>query len=322
MPRPKLGNDPFLRGAAARPAAPAPKVAQPRRKGSKKAPSAAVVVEPPIEHVPAIDTVPPPAADAVPARAPAAETAARPSFEASEPPGPDPFGREPAFEARSLRVLEQLYRRYFRVDARGLEHVPSTGPVILVANRAGAVPWDVAMLKCAVALDHPAVRHLRPLADESMLRLPLLGSQLLRFGAVRASRESARTLLASGEAIAVFPEGVRGVEKGFGRRYRLEPFGRGGFIKLALESGAPVVPVAIVGSEEAHPRLTPRLPWLGPLGLWPAPTKWTIECGEPIRFEAGVDANADALALGAEQVRRGLQDTVDRLLRTRRGIFR
>jgi 1-acyl-sn-glycerol-3-phosphate acyltransferase len=154
-----------------------------------------------------------------------------------------------------------------------------------------------------------------------MLRLPLVGAGLLKFGAVRAGRESARTLLAAGEAVTIFPEGARGADKGFGRRYRLQSFGRGGFVKLALETGAPIVPVAIVGAEEAHPRLTPRLPWLGPLGLWPAPSKWIIEFGEPLELEAPAGSGS-GFERPAEEVRRALQARVDRLLRTRRGIFR
>jgi 1-acyl-sn-glycerol-3-phosphate acyltransferase len=319
MPRPKLGNDPFLRGAAARPTPLVPKASKSRRNTSKKpvpeeVAVIAVAVEVPAASSPVAVAASP--AVVVPSPAPFAPV------EAVLPSGPDPFGREPAFESWSLRALEVFYRRYFRVDARGLANVPSVGPVILVANRAGAVPWDVAMLKCAVALEHPAARHVRPLADEAMLRLPLLGSKLLKFGAVKASRESARTLLQAGEAIAVFPEGARGADKGFLRRYRLEPFGRGGFVKLALETGATVIPVAIVGAEEAHPRLTPRLPWLGPLGLWPAPSKWVIEFGEPVTFDLDTDADAAALERSADEVRRGLQARIDRVLRTRRGIFR
>jgi 1-acyl-sn-glycerol-3-phosphate acyltransferase len=315
MPRrPKLGNDPFVRGAAERAPAPAKKPA-PRRKPTTRAKPAEAPVIPPAPEVAAPAVI---ASVTGELSTPAMPPAVAPVAEAA---GHDPFGREPAFEARSLRALEVFYRKYFRVDARGLEHVPASGPVILVANRAGGLPWDVAMLKCAVALEHPAHRHLRPLADEAMLRLPLLGTGLLKFGAVRAGRESARALLEAGEAVAIFPEGARGADKGFMRRYRLQSFGRGGFVKLALETGAMVVPVAIVGAEEAHPRLTPRLPWLGPLGLWPAPSKWIIEFGAPITPEALSDGNT-GFERPAEEVRRALQARVDRLLRTRRGIFR
>jgi 1-acyl-sn-glycerol-3-phosphate acyltransferase len=256
----------------------------------------------------------------------------------SGPPEVDDFGRDPAFEARALQLLEPIYRRYFRVEVRGLEHLPATGPVILVANHSGALPWDVAMLKAAVALDHPSRRALRPLIENFLFHFPFLGVALNRFGAVRACQENAEALLEAGEAIAVFPEGAKGLGKTIRKRYQLQRFGRGGFIKLALRTGAPIVPVAIVGAEETHPLLarltrpaaplglpflpvTPTFPLLGPAGLLPLPTKWTIEFAPMMGL--GRNPSADELTIErlTEDVRAGIQGQLDRLTRTRRSIF-
>jgi 1-acyl-sn-glycerol-3-phosphate acyltransferase len=250
----------------------------------------------------------------------------------------DAFGRDPAFEKSTLKKLEFMYRRYFRVEARGIEHVPSTGPAILVANHSGALPWDGAMLKCALAFDHPSHRTLRPLAENNVFHFPFLGVMFNRFGAVRACQENAEALLDAGEAVAVFPEGVKGLGKTFGKRYQLQRFGRGGFVKLAMRTKAPIIPVAIVGAEEAHPLIarlvkpaaalglpylpvTPTFPWLGPLGLVPLPTKWFIEFGEPIFVDeqhAGGELEIEKLT---EDVRSDIQSRIDKLLAQRKTWF-
>jgi len=250
----------------------------------------------------------------------------------------DAFGRDPAFAERALRLLEPVYRHYFRVEARGVENVPADGPVILVANHSGAVPWDVAMLAASTALDHPSRRVLRPLVEDFVFHFPFVGTAFNRLGAVRACQENAEALLAAGEAVAVFPEGAKGLGKSYRKRYQLQRFGRGGFVKLALRTGAPVVPVAIVGAEETHPVLarlvrpaaplglpflpvTPTFPWLGALGLLPLPTKWTIEFGSPVRLDARPDADELVIGRLTEEIRAAIQGQLDRLLRGRRGIF-
>jgi 1-acyl-sn-glycerol-3-phosphate acyltransferase len=250
----------------------------------------------------------------------------------------DAFGRDPDFERRAERMLEVLYRRYFRVTVRHIENVPASGPVLLVANHSGSLPLDGAMLKLALALEHPAQRRLRPLTENFVFHFPFVGVALNRFGAVRACQENAEALLRDGEAVAVFPEGVKGLGKPFRKRYQLQRFGRGGFIRLALRTRTPIVPVAIVGAEETNPVIarlvrpgrtlglpylpvTPTFPFLGPLGLVPLPTKWTIEFGKPVLLNA--DEASDDLTIGrlTEDIRGDIQARLEKLLSQRRGWF-
>jgi 1-acyl-sn-glycerol-3-phosphate acyltransferase len=231
-------------------------------------------------------------------------------------------------------VLDFLYSKWFRVEAQGIEHVPATGPALLIANHAGSLPYDSAMVMHAIRKDHPARRDVRPLVEDAVFHLPWLGPLMNRIGGVRACPENAERLISKGEVVAVFPEGVKGMGKLFRDRYRLQRFGRGGFVKLALRTGVPIIPVAVVGSEEALPLLarvtwfaksvgipyvpvTPTFPWLGPLGLVPLPSKWRIAFGEPLDVSAeyGPEAADDRLLVGrlSEQVRATVQGMVDEL---------
>lgn len=253
----------------------------------------------------------------------------------------DDFGFDPIYESKLRGVLEFLYSRYFRVQTTGIERVPSQGRCLLVANHSGTVPLDGVMLKTAVKLEHPAGRDLRWLTEDFIYHMPYLGSMMNRLGGVRACQENAERLLAKEQLVAVFPEGVKGIGKLFSERYRLQRFGRGGFIKLCLRTGTPIVPVAVVGAEETNPLLfrfeylskmlgvpyvpvTPTFPLLGPLGLLPAPTKWTIEFGEPIDFSGhGPEAADDELLVGrlAERVRATIQGMLDRGVGARKSVF-
>jgi 1-acyl-sn-glycerol-3-phosphate acyltransferase len=256
----------------------------------------------------------------------------------------DEFGLDPEFEELVAPFFRFLYRVWWRVTTEGIENVPAQGPVLLVANHAGALfPWDAAMLKVALRLDHPSGRELRFLAADFPFRMPFLGSLLARVGAARACRENAMALLDRGEAVVVFPEGLRGIGKPFSERYRLQRFGRGGFVTVARRTAAPILPVAIVGSEEIHPLLarwegparrlglpylpvTPTFPWLGLLGLVPLPTKWTIRFGSPLDVGAGAPAPGDsAEPIWAERVaaeiRDLLQKMIDEILDRRRSVF-
>jgi 1-acyl-sn-glycerol-3-phosphate acyltransferase len=251
----------------------------------------------------------------------------------------DDYGKDPTYTSRVEPVLELLTRRYFRVETHGLERVPETGRAILVANHAGPIPYDAAVLMHVLRREHPAHRDLRPLIEDSVYHAPYLGKLLSRIGAVRACQENAMRLLEDDELVAVFPEGSQGTGKGFKNRYRLQRFGRGGFIKLALRARAPVVPVAIVGSEETQPVLhritwlsgalgfpnipvTPTFPLLGPLGLLPLPAKWRIEFGEPLDLAGEHDPSAagDRLLVNklTEEVRSRIQTMVDEGLAARR----
>lgn len=254
----------------------------------------------------------------------------------------DEFGIDLEFEELVKPFFVFLYRRWWRVETRGLEHVPAQGAALLVANHAGTLfPYDGAMLKVALKLDHPSPRELRPLVDDFVFQTPFFASLATRVGGVRACHENAERLLRRGEIVGVFPEGVRGIKKRFVERYRLERFGRG-FISLALRTGAPIVPTAVVGAEEIHPLLgtwqwptrllglpyfplTPTFPWFGLLGLVPLPSKWRIHFGEPIelgerhgRADAEDPVVVDDLA---EQVRRAIQGMVDEARRERGPAF-
>jgi 1-acyl-sn-glycerol-3-phosphate acyltransferase len=253
----------------------------------------------------------------------------------------DDFGFDPIYEQKARTVLEFLYTRYFRVDTTGIDRVPSRGRCLLVANHSGTLPLDGVMLKTAVKLEHASPRDVRWLTEDFIYHMPYLGSTMNRLGAVRACQENAERLLAKEQLVAVFPEGVKGIGKLFSERYRLQRFGRGGFIKLCLRTNTPIVPVAVVGAEETNPLLfrieylskalglpyvpvTPTFPALGPLGLLPAPTKWQIHFGEPIDFGGhGRDAADDELLVGklAERVRATIQGMLDRAVGSRKSVF-
>ena len=263
----------------------------------------------------------------------------------------DDFGRDPRATARWEWLFEFLYSRWFRVQTSGLEHIPARGRALLVANHAGTLPYDSAMVMHAVRRDHPARRDVRPLVEDTVFHLPWLGPIMNRIGGVRADPANAERLLEKDELVAVFPEGEKGMAKLWKDRYRLQRFGRGGFVKLALRTGSPIIPVAVVGAEEAAPMLgkvtwfaknigipwipvTPTFPWLGPAGLLPLPSKWFVQFGAPIdlgapsesarlRFGLGPATRADAedrLLVNriADQVRTEIQHMIDGLLGQRR----
>jgi 1-acyl-sn-glycerol-3-phosphate acyltransferase len=254
----------------------------------------------------------------------------------------DPFGFEPAFLEALLPLARWVHDHYFRVESRGLEHIPDAGRVLLVANHSGTLPFDAAMVFAAVRFQHPAHRHVRALVEDFTYHLPWLGLFMSRVGAVRACQENALRLLEADEATLVFPEGVKGIGKLYRKRYVLQRFGRGGAIRLAAKAGAPIVPVAIVGAEEAMPLIsrmswlagplglpyipiTPTLPWLGLAGLIPYPTKWFIDFGEPLALgdgdpEALVNDRVRVNRLN-EELRARVQALVDARLAERRSVF-
>jgi len=231
-------------------------------------------------------------------------------------------------------LLDFLYGAWWRVEPRQLEHVPAKGPVMLVANHGGTVHWDALVLALALLRDHPAHRRLTPLLDERALRAPLAGPLAVRLGALPATPENALRLLEGGSAVAVFPEGSRNALRPWDQRYRVERFGRGGFARLALRSGAPIIPCAIVGSEEASAPvarpgwLADRLPLLAslptqaliPLAAIPLPSRWSIRCGPPIEtVAAGPEAAEDPTQVTEflERTRTALQRMLDEDLAAR-----
>jgi len=254
----------------------------------------------------------------------------------------DEFGFDPEFTTRLLLpLLRPLYRSWFRIDVEGAEHVPERGSGLVVSNHAGAIAVDAVMTQVAAHDALPTPRHLRMLAADLVFKVPVLADIATRAGHVRASVPTAQTLLSRGELVGVWPEGFKGVGKPFHKRYQLQRFGRGGFVAVALRTGAPLIPTAIVGSEEIYPiigdakglarlfdlpyfPITPSFPWLGPLGLIPLPSKWTIRFGEPIQTRSygaqAADDPAVVFAL-ADLVRDRIQQMLIDMLMHRTSVF-
>jgi 1-acyl-sn-glycerol-3-phosphate acyltransferase len=254
----------------------------------------------------------------------------------------DEFGFDPHFNSAIVRpLLRFFFKSWFRVEVSGIENLPSTGAALLVANHAGVVPFDGLMLSVAVHDNHPAERDLRLLAADMVFDLPVVGGAARKAGHTMACTTDAQRLLASGELTAVFPEGYKGLGKRFADRYRLQRFGRGGFVTAAIRTKAPIIPCSIIGSEEIYPMLTdlrllarlfglpyfpitPLFPLAGPAGLVPLPSKWRIAFGEPIDTAdyAASDAEDPMVTFElTDQVRETIQQTLYRLLAGRRNIF-
>lgn len=254
----------------------------------------------------------------------------------------DDFGFDPDFvEHITLPLMRVLYRQWFRVEVRGIEHVPADGSALIVANHSGTIALDAQMLQVAIHDEHPAKRSLRLLGADLVFKTPVMGAIARKQGATLAANPDAERLLSSGEVVGVFPEGFKGVGKPFSERYKLQRFGRGGFVSAAVRTGAPIIPVSIIGAEETYPLLgdakvlarllgapyfpiTPTWPWLGPLGLLPLPSKWIMEFGEPVETASFGPAGADDPMLVfdlTDQVRETIQQTLYSLLMLRRSVF-
>ncbi len=244
-------------------------------------------------------------------------------------------------ESIFLPLLRGLFRNWFRVEVSGIENLPESGAALVVANHAGVLPLDGLMASVAVHDNHPAKRDLRLLAADMVFDMPFMGQAARKAGHTMACTADAHRLLAAGELTAVFPEGYKGLGKNFRDRYKLQRFGRGGFVAAALRAGAPIVPCSIVGSEEIYPMITdvkllarllglpyfpvtPLFPLAGPLGLVPLPSKWHIQFGEPISTGDYDESAADDPMVTFEltdQVRETIQQTLYQLLANRRNPF-
>jgi 1-acyl-sn-glycerol-3-phosphate acyltransferase len=253
----------------------------------------------------------------------------------------DEWGFDEGFAEAAEPILRFLYERWWRVTAVGTERVPAHGPALIAANHAGVLPYDALMMATALLHEHPLPRHPRFLVLDRAFELPWASVAARKLGGVPASPANARRLLEQGHLVMVFPEGVKGIGKPYSERYRVGRFGRGGFAEVALETGAPIVPCAVVGSEEIHPNLgevpglarllgtpylpvTPTFPLLGPLGLVPLPSRWRIEFGEPLDLRAyGPDAAGDRAAVLeiSEATRARVQTMVHDNLVLREGAF-
>jgi 1-acyl-sn-glycerol-3-phosphate acyltransferase len=254
----------------------------------------------------------------------------------------DEFGFDEDFtEQFYLPVLRPLYRKWFRVEVRGIDNIPAVGGGLVVANHSGTVAMDSLMTQVAVHDEHPARRHLRMLGADLVFQTPIVGKVARRSGSTLAANADAERLLSSGELCGVWPEGFKGVGKPFSERYKLQRFGRGGFVSAALRTGTPIIPCSIVGAEEIYPiignmrtvarllgapyaPITPTWPLLGPLGLVPLPSKWIIEFGSPVETaDLGPNAADDPMLVFdlTDQVRETIQQTLYSLLMQRRSVF-
>ncbi|MGI8881257.1 MAG: lysophospholipid acyltransferase family protein [Jatrophihabitans sp.] len=256
----------------------------------------------------------------------------------------DEFGFDPDLTDHTvLPVFRQVYEKWFRTEVTGAANLPESGGALLVANHAGAM-WalDGVMTAVAVHDSTPGGRFLRLLGADLVFTTPGMGPLARKSGATLACNPDAERLLGNGELVGVWPEGFKGIGKPYTERYKLQRFGRGGFVTAALRTGVPIIPVSIIGSEEIHPMLanaktlarvmglpyfpiTPTFPWLGPLGLVPLPSKWHIEFGEPIDTSGyGADAADDPMLTFelTDQVRETIQSTLYRLLSQRDSIWR
>jgi len=254
----------------------------------------------------------------------------------------DEFGFDEDFtEGIYLPLLRPLYSTWFRVEVRGIDNIPAEGGALVVANHSGTLALDSLMTQVAVHDEHPAHRHLRMLGADLVFQTPVVSQIARKSGSTLAANPDAERLLGAGELVGVWPEGYKGVGKPFSERYKLQRFGRGGFVSAAIRTGVPIVPCSIVGAEEIYPIIgnmktlarllgmpyapvTPTWPLLGPLGLIPLPSKWIIEFGTPVATD-GLDAHAadDPMLVFdlTDQLRETIQQTLYALLMQRRSVF-
>ena len=254
----------------------------------------------------------------------------------------DDFGYDRELSREILLPLARpLYENYFRVRTLGIDRIPDTGPALLVGNHSGTVAIDALMMQYAVATEHPAERPVRNIGADLVFSLPFIGPLARKGGNALAHDDDALELLRRGELVGVFPEGFKGVGKGWRERYKLQRFGRGGFIEVALRARVPIIPVAFVGPEETYPMIgnskilaralrmpyfpiTPTFPWLGPLGLLPLPSRWVIEFGQPIPLDDYPEDAADDKMLVfdlADSIRDTIQQMLYKNLKFRGGTF-
>ncbi len=238
-----------------------------------------------------------------------------------------------------MAALRPIAERWFRVEVRGIENIPAEGGALVVSNHSGTLPVDCLMTMVAVH-DH-AGRFLRPLGADLVFSLPVVSVLARKSGATLACNEDAERMLGSGELVGVWPEGFKGIGKPFTERYKLQRFGRGGFVSAALRTGVPIVPLSVVGAEEIYPLvgnlpalarllglpyvpITPFFPLLGPLGMVPLPSKWLLEFGEPIRtdeYDEGAAEDPMLVFDVTDQVRETIQQTLYSLLMQRPSVF-
>jgi 1-acyl-sn-glycerol-3-phosphate acyltransferase len=253
----------------------------------------------------------------------------------------DEWGYDPEVLTAVMPFFNFMYKAYWRVQVSGIENIPDEGRALMVCNHSGQLPWDGSMVGTAIYNEHPNQRLVRTLYASWFPTLPFLSALFTKLGQVLANEENGVRLLEQDQLVAVFPEGYKGVGKLFKERYRLARFGRGGFVRMALKTGAPMIPVSVVGAEETYISLaksptmakligfpyfpiSPTFPWLGLLGFVPIPTKWYIDIGEPIPTDAYNPGSANNLVLVSQpthQVRNIVQNMIWSRLAQRRSVL-
>jgi len=250
--------------------------------------------------------------------------------------GYDEFGMHPQTLEDVMLLAGVLYRYWFRVETHGIDRVPP-GRVFLISNHAGQIALDAAMIGISTFLDNEPPRIVRGMGEYWLPTVPWISELMVRSGSVVGTRKNCIDLLANEEAVIAFPEGVRGMNKLIWERYQLQEFGHG-FMRLALETGAPIVPIAVVGSEEQAPGIanlrplarllrmpafpiTLTFPALGPLGLVPLPVKYHIYFGEPMFFEGNPSDEDEVIAEKVEQVKEQIATMLTHGLASRRSLF-
>ena len=250
--------------------------------------------------------------------------------------GYDPWGFHPDTARTAFLVTALLYRYWFRVEAHGIDCIPP-GRVLLIGNHAGQIALDAAMISTGVFLDGEPPRVVRGMGEYWLPTVPWVNELMVRTGSVVGTRKNCIDLLENDEAVIAFPEGIRGMNKLIWERYQLQDFGQG-FMRLALETDTPIVPIAVVGSEEQAPAIanigplarlmrapafpvTLTWPWLGALGLVPLPVKYRIYFGEPMRFEGNANDEDEVIAEKVEEVKARIATMLAEGLAARRSLF-
>ncbi len=245
--------------------------------------------------------------------------------------GVDPYGLDVDYVIAAIAPLSWLYKKYFRVQLHGADRVPNEGRAVIVANHSGQLPFDAAMIEVGLLIEKDPPRVARALVEKWVPTLPFVSTFMARCGQIVGTPENCRRLLAADEAILVFPEGVRGLNKPFRERYRLQKFGIG-FMRLALESAAPIVPCAVVGAEEQAPALFDLKPLARLLGFpafpitptvlpFPLPSRYHIRFGEPMRFSGSPDDDDAELERKVARVQDAVRALVERGLAERTSVY-
>lgn len=244
--------------------------------------------------------------------------------------GVDPFGFSLDYALSAIGPLVWMYKHYFRCETTGVDNVPA-GRVLLVSNHGGQLPLDGAMIGVAMLIEGRQPRAIRSMVEKWVPTLPYVSKLFARVGQIVGTPENCRRLLERDECILVFPEGVKGITKLYAQRYQLQTFGLG-FMRLALQTKTPIVPIAVVGAEEQAPAIVnlrpvakllgiPALP-VTPYGLpLPLPTKYRITFGQPLHFKGSPDEDDAELERKVGTVRDAIRTLLDAGLAARTGVF-